>query len=138
MADRKRPDATLPKEVLPRAYWSFSGAPFAERAAFDEKVRQYQMTIGGQDTWQPEQIVIPYPRIRVFYMCWHGDEQVEPVIELVSDNGEFFTAGELLFKVHNAVVEQLREINHHFFEGLSLHSRQTAGMPPLYVLRQGS
>jgi hypothetical protein len=138
MADRKGPDAILPKEVLRRVYWSFIGAPFADRAAFDEKVRQYQMTIGGKDTWRPEQIVIPCPRIRVVYMCWQGDEQVEPVLELVSDHGESFTAGELLFKVHNAVVEQLREINHHFFEGLGLHSRQTAGKPPLYVLSQGS
>jgi len=71
-------------------------------------------------------------------MCWQGDEQIEPVVEFSSDDGKAFTAGELLFKIHNAVVDQLREINHHFFEGLGLHSHQTAGKPPLYVLNQGS
>ncbi len=138
MAEQTARDGDSPKEVLRGVYWSFIEEPFADRAAFDDKVRQYQTDIPGQDTWQPDQIAISCPRVRVGYMCWQGDEQVEPVLELVSDNGESFTAGELLFKLHNAVVEQLRQIDHHFFEGLGLHSRQVAGTPPLYILRQGS
>ncbi len=133
-----RQTAGLPKQVLRGVHWSFIGKPFADREAFDQAVRQYQIDIGGKDTWRPEEVVIPYPHIRVAYMCWQADEQIEPVIELASDADASFTAGEILFKLHNAVVEQLREIDHHFFEGLGLDSHQAAGESPLYVLDQGS
>jgi hypothetical protein len=138
MASRNGPRAALPNQVLGGVYWSFIGAPFADRADFDDEVRRYQIDIGGKDTWQPDEVVIPCHRIRVVYMCWQGGEQIEPVIDVASDNGVSFTAGELLFKLHNAVVEQLRDINHHFFEGLSLHPHQSAQKPPLFILRQGS
>jgi hypothetical protein len=129
---------TLPERVLNGVCRSFIGSPFSSRAVFDSKVRQYQIDICKKDTWRPDQVVIPCPCIRVVYRCWERDEQIEPVIELASENGESFTAGDLLFQLHNAVVEHLREIDHHFLEGLVLHSRQVDGKPPLYVLRQGS
>ncbi|OWK39197.1 hypothetical protein FRUB_06279 [Fimbriiglobus ruber] len=72
------------------------------------------------------------------YRCWQGKEQIEPVIMLEANNGESFTTGELLFKLHNALVEQLRKIDHHFFEGLSLAGWQPGGLMPLYQLRLGS
>ena len=56
----------------------------------------------------------------------------------MSDNGESFTAGELLFKLHRTMVEDLRGCDHHFFEGLTLHSRQTDGKSLLYVVSLGS
>jgi len=131
-------DAILPEEMLRGVHWPFAGSPFSDKAAFERNVRQYQIDITGKDSWQPNRVVILWPRIRVIYMCWQGDEQLEPVVELVSDNGESFTAGELLVKLHNAVVEQLRDMDRHFFEGLYLHSTQTPEKPPLYVLSQGS
>jgi hypothetical protein len=131
-------DAGLPKWVLREVQWSFIGESFTNRARFDYEVCQYQIEIRGEDTWRPNEIVLPCPLVRVVYMCWEGDEQIEPVVELVSDDGESFTASELLFKVHNAVVGQLRETDHHFLEGFQLHSNQAADRPPLYVLHQGS
>jgi hypothetical protein len=128
----------LPKQVLRGIHWSFIGEPFLHRITFDHKVRLYQIEVSGEDTWRPNEVVIPCPLIRIVYMCWDGDEQIEPVVELISDDGMAFTASELLYKLHNAVVCQLREINHHFLEGLELHSSQSAGKPPLYVLHQGS
>jgi hypothetical protein len=130
--------AGLPKLVLRGIQWSFIGEPFTDRTGFNHKVRHYQIDITGEDTWRPNEVVLPCALVRVVYMCWAGDEQIEPVVELASDDGESFTAGELLFKLHNAVVGQLREINHHFLEGLELHSNQAADKPPLYVLHQGS
>jgi hypothetical protein len=137
-AEGKGQTEGLPKQLLRGVRWSFIGEPFADREAFSQAVCDYQIDIVGKDTWRPEEVAISSPRIRVAYMCWQGDEQIEPVIELASDEGNSLTAGELLFKLHNAMVEQLREINHHFLEGLELHSHQSAGEPPLYVLSQGS
>ena len=59
-------------------------------------------------------------------------------VELAADNGESFTAGELLFKVHNAFVAHLRQMDHQYFEGFSLDEHQEAGKPPLYNLDLGS
>ncbi len=132
-----REPVSLPERLMKKVYWSFIGDQFGDRAEFDRRVNQYQMDIAGSP-WLPEEAVLHSPRIRVTYMCWQGDEQIEPVVEFASDNGDSFTAGELLYKLHNATVEQLREIDHHFFEGLDLHSSQQTGQTPLYVLRQGS
>jgi hypothetical protein len=128
----------MPKEILGDVLWSFVGGRFADRAAFDAAVRQYQIDIRSKDTWRPSEVVIPGSKLRLVYECWEGDKQIEPVIELSSDSGASFTASELLFKIHNAVVEQLRGMDHHFFEGLVPHSRQIADQPPLYELNLGS
>jgi len=50
---RKEPDGTLPQEVLRGLSWSFIGTRFTDRAAFEEKVRVYQIAICGEDIWQP-------------------------------------------------------------------------------------
>jgi hypothetical protein len=138
VARQQRQTRDLPERVLYGVYWSFRGGHFADLATFNEQVRQYQVDIGGEDTWSPDEIVIPCPRIRVAYVCWRGEEQLGPVVQLTSDDGEAFSAGELLFKVHNAVVGPLEGDNHCFFEGLTLHSPPSRGKPPVYVLMQGS
>ncbi|HAZ43728.1 MAG TPA: hypothetical protein DCZ55_04415 [Cyanobacteria bacterium UBA11371] len=119
-------------------YWSFFGEKYQSRSEFDAEVRQYQIEISGIDSWQPDEVVIQFPRIRIEYYRDEGGFEYEDFIEIESDNGEFLTGGELLFKVHNAVVEQLREINHHFFEGLNLKSIRSRDNLPVYHLCQGS
>jgi hypothetical protein len=136
--NRKEQLAGLPERVLHGLCWSFRGGEYADRAAFDEEVKQYQIDITGEDTWFPDEIVIPSQKIRVVYMYWQDEKQLDGLVELTRDGGEGFTAGELLFKLHNAVVGPLREDNHCFFEGLSLHSHQAPEAAPLYVLHQGS
>lgn len=128
----------LPLRAMGDVCWSFIGSPVATREEFDGRVRQYQIRIRKKDSWRPDAVVIPAPRVAVRYMCWQGDEQIEPVVRLAADDGAGFPAGELLFKLHNAVVEQLREIDHHFFEGLTLAGWVEDGKLPLYQLRQGS
>ena len=101
-------------------------------------VRQYQIRIRKKDSWRPDAIIIPAQRVAVRYRCWQGKEQIEPMVTLEADDGATFSVGELLFKLHNAVVEKLREIDHHFFEGLTLAGWVEDGKVPLYQLRQGS
>jgi uncharacterized protein (TIGR02996 family) len=133
-------DAARPQRLLEGIYWSFVGKPFAAQADFDAAVGRGQVEIIWENNWNPGEIVLPHPRVSVRYMCWEGGRQLRPVLDLTSDNGEFFTAGELLFKIHNAVVEQLRQIDHHFFEGLVREQGEGSRgeEPPLYRMRQGS
>jgi hypothetical protein len=132
--------AALPAWVAGGVLWSFTGEPVAERGDFEARVRRYQVEItGGGDVWRPGEVVLPCPRVRVSYLCWDGDEQVEPVVELESDDGQSFTLEELLHKIHNAVVERVRDADRHFFEGLTLEQPPSApGGAPLYRLRLGS
>ncbi len=125
--------------VMQDVCWSFSGAKFADRATFESELIQYQKDIQQIDAWDPSELVVHVPQIRVQYMCWQDEDQIEPIITLSSENGISFSAGELMFALHNAVVEQLDEIDHHFFEGLLLaKNKEEDGKLPLYILQQGS
>ena len=93
----------LPLKVMRDVLWSFIGPPFASREEFDTEVGQYQIAIRKRGSWRGDKDIIPAPRIAIQYTCWQGDEQIEPVITLFADNGESFTSGEIVFKLHNAV-----------------------------------
>lgn len=58
---------------------------------------------------------------------------------LIADE-EAFSAQELLFKIHNHVVNNLNNDDNHFFEGLTLWEGENYSNPgyPLYFLNQGS
>jgi len=122
----------FPKNLLRDVYWSFGGQVFENRTEFSEKIRQYQIDIKDKDDWEPEKIVLQTPFINLIYDFWEGEEEVEKTVEIKSDNDEYFTASELLFKIHNLVTENLRGMDHCFFEGLSLNK------PPTYWLSLGS
>lgn len=122
----------FPRNLMRDVYWAFGGKVFESRAEFSEKIRQYQIDIKEKDDWQPEREVLSAAVINLIYEFWEGDREVEKTVEILADNGESFTAGELLFKIHNLVTEDLREMDRHFFEGLSLDK------PPTYWLSLGS
>lgn len=128
----------VPTSIMRDILWSFMGDPMEDRDAFSEAVRQYHLNIRDEDVWEPDQVVLQCPEMRLQYRYWEEAEEKEGLLTIQSDNGMSFTAVELLHKVHNAVVEQLREIDHHFFEGFSLLEQRTEGQSPLYRLSQGS
>lgn len=122
----------FPKDLLGDVYWSFGGKVFETEAEFNKEIRQYQIDIKKKDDWQPEKIVLKSPLVKVIYEYWEEDDEVVKTVEISADNGEYFSAGELLFKIHNLVTENLRGMDHCFFEGLSLNK------PPTYWLSLGS
>ncbi len=123
---------TFPKSIMRDVYWSFGGKVFDSQTEFDAKVRQYQIDIKEKDDWEPAKIVLTCGVVNLIYEFWEDDDEVEKTIEIKAQNGEFFTASELLFKIHNQVTENLRGMDHCFFEGLSLDK------PPTYWLSLGS
>jgi len=128
------------KYVLNNFYWSFIGSKYSCQSNFEHTLIDYQVSIQG-DEFNQESLyepVIIEPSIRVKYWCYEGETQIEPIIQLSTENGLAFTALELIYQLHNAVVEQLNNIDHHFFEGLELLEEQDGNQPTLYKLRQGS
>jgi hypothetical protein len=136
----------FPELVLADTLWDFAGqAEYASRPAFEEAVgryhagvQEYAPEIRPEENWQPGAIVLRAPRVIVHYFSDSGiDEESWHEVELVSDDTVGFRGGELLFKLHNAAIGQLRNNAHRWFEGLEL-SAITAEGAPVYDLRLGS
>ena len=127
----------LPPELLWGVSWVFRGEAFADRAAFDAAVAACQNPDHGE-VWRPDEVCLRAVRVRITPdIHWYLSDD-DPVVELAADNGTAFTAGELLFKVHNALVADLRQMDHKYFEGFTLVRHQEPGEPPLYDLDLGS
>jgi hypothetical protein len=127
-----------PREMMQDVFWSFRGPKFRSQAKFTQAVHKYCQTIGSEYDWRPEVIVLRAGRVRICPDVADVRWDEEPIAELTADNGESFTAGELLFKTHNAFVALLRDGDHVFFEGFTLARDQQDDAPPLYDLDLGS
>jgi hypothetical protein len=90
--------------------------------------------------WRPHTIALLHPCVRIRYFSdaqtMYEDEKWYET-DLTSDNGESFSDGELLFKLHNAVIDRIKENFHRWFEGLSLEGVLDTGVP-IYLLGLGS
>jgi hypothetical protein len=127
----------------PDVYWSFTGPSFRSRPRFEEAVCRYHRDLEAQGNWRPGEVVLRCPRVRVRPDFW---DDLEPekaeglTVELTADDPSGFTAGELLFKVHNVFIRQWGEIagDYTFFEGFILAKAQAGDAPPLYDIALGS
>ena len=124
-----------PEELLRGVAWVLGGEAYPDQASFEAALARYNREIMGG--WTAPGVVLNRPRVRVCYTCWQGDDQVEPVVELESDDGASFTGVELLYKVHNAMAGS-ELYDHRFFEGFLLSSRTAADEAPLYFVSLGS
>jgi hypothetical protein len=135
-------EGPFPPTVLVAAVWSFSsGEKFDDPAEFDRRVREYHVQVTGHDTWEPDEVVLPVPLVRVMYFGVESaddGEYTDFVAELASDDGARFTARELLLKLNNAVAPHLEGADHCYYEGLFLTEQVDEDGVPLYEMMQGS
>jgi hypothetical protein len=135
-------EGPFPPTVLVAAVWSFfSGEKFSDPAEFDRRVREYHVGVTEHDTWDPDEVVLPVPRVRVMYFGVESpddEEYTDFVTELVSDDGAQFTARELLLKLNNAVAPHLEGVDHCHYEGLFLTEQVGEDGVPVYEMMQGS
>lgn len=126
---------SLPRHIMAKVSWSFSGSTFDSIDVFSSEVAESQ---DSATAWQPKQVVLPLPQVRIAYTHAHDGEVVDEVVDLVSSNGRDFTAADLLWQLHNAVVADLRKDDHRYFQGLLLNTGPVAGAPPVYKIWLGS
>lgn len=135
-------DGPFPLTVMVAAVWSFyDGEQFSDAAEFNRRVSEYHVEITGEDTWDPDEVVLPAPAIRVAYFgvaSPDDEEYTELMADLRSDDGSGFTAGELLLKLNNAVAGHLKGMDHCYFEGLFLTDAPVEEGVPVYEMMQGS
>ena len=130
----------MDENKLQHLCWSFSGSKYNDIKSFISEFIEYQSEVCGEDLTQEvlDELVILEPIIRVKYWCYNGDQRIEPIITLKAQNELAFTAIDLMFQLHNSIVDQLEDIDHHFFEGVRLSHNQDVTQPTLYQLCQGS
>jgi len=107
-----------PRLLLADIYWAFTGETYSSVDEFKKGVSDYHESLNIESKWRPDEIAIEEPSLRVLYVYWEGDEQLDATVDLVADDGQRFSTAELIFKLHNAVVHRLRDHDAVFFEGL--------------------
>lgn len=127
-----------PKEIMKDVCWAFYGGQYNIVEEFVKAVQEYHRGLDA-DGWQPDEVVLECKVVTVQYAYWNEEEndETEEDFKLTAD-GNGFTAGELLYKIHNRVVEHLEEEDRHFFEGLSLYGDAAPEDTPFYFLDLGS
>jgi hypothetical protein len=137
MAKRPGKAKRLPRELLGDVSWCFSKVrKFRSRKKFVEEMRRYHEGVGAEEPWQPDAVALSVGRVRIrAEFLWLDDN---PVVELTADDGRAFTVAELMFKIHNALVPFVGDVDCVFFEGLTLAEDQSKRGPPLYELDPGS
>ncbi|MDR2144967.1 MAG: hypothetical protein LBE91_00705 [Tannerella sp.] len=129
-----------PKELMTNVYWGFYGGKYESLTKFVQAVNEYHRKLGKE--WNPDETVLACTKITVQYSFWdeEEEEEMEEDFNLIADSYSGFSAGDLLYKIHNQVVEKLEDDDHHFFEGLTLWEGENYNDPnvPLYFLNQGS
>lgn len=120
-------------KILFDILWIFRPKKYESRENFNQAIRQHQIDITENDTWQPDKIVIKKPQINVLLeMDWEipPDDQVEFLIK--SENSISFTASDLMFQINNHLAEYDLG-DYKFFEGLNFNREKN-----LYVINLGS
>ncbi|WP_035906810.1 hypothetical protein, partial [Fusobacterium necrophorum] len=94
------------QEIMANVYWGFYGGKYHTLEAFVSQVKRYNEDFGID--WNPDEIVFEAEALTVQFVHWDKEtgEETEEDFDLHADK-KAFTAGELLFKIHNHVVEKL-------------------------------
>ena len=110
-----------PKELMTGVYWRFWGGKYNSQEEFVQNVTNYNQDL-GKKRWNSDKTILSSPKVSILYSYWDFDieEEIEEVFELEANNETGFTAGELLYKVHNQVVDKLETELHQSFEGFLL------------------
>jgi len=132
-----------PKELLRNIYWSFNYGPVENRQKFEEAVKTYHYKVSGQEfPFDLNEEILPFAKVVIQYMKYDEEEEDwdEPQILLEAENGKSFTAGELLYKIHQTAGKALEGDDNVYFEGISFATDQDPDFPgiPVYFLDTGT
>jgi len=129
-----------PQELLRDIYWSFENGHFDNQTDFENALKEYYKEISGSRfPLKMDDKVLEVPEIIVQYMKYNYDEDEweEPQEEFHADNNDYFTVGELLYKIHNAIGKKLEDDDNVYFEGLTFGAEDSPNLP-LYFLDTGN
>ncbi|GHV54561.1 hypothetical protein FACS1894181_18390 [Bacteroidia bacterium] len=122
---------------MENVFWGFYGGKYATKEKFVDAIIAYNRKIGKTE-WNPNEVVVENKQVIISYAYETGDNEVNEEFHLSAED-DTFIAGELLFEIHNQIVEHLENLDYHFFEGLiynGIHEKYPH--IPFYYLNLGS
>jgi hypothetical protein len=124
--------------MMENILWSFTGGKRGTQEQFVEELVRYNLETDGREI-DPDEIVETGQEIIITFAYEEDGEQKDGEFRLTADCGNGFTAGELLYKIHNRVVEHLEVLDYHLFRGLPDNGThdEYPGIP-FYYLNLGS
>jgi len=129
-----------PKELMAGIYWGFFGGTYNSLKKFNRAVAEYNRDLGVKK-WNSEEIILASKHVTIQYSYWDydTDSEIEEDFVLQAGSEAGFSAGELLYKVHNQVVEKIENETHNFFEGFLLgqHEFYQNLKKPVYFINYG-
>lgn len=130
-----------PKVLLRNIYWAFSEGPIENQENFINRLTSYHEQISGVKLPMGlDKIIFDYPKIVLQYVKYDENDDFEEPQELIeANNGESFSARELLFKIHQVGIN-LENDHNCYFEGLTFATSDDPDFPeiPVYFLDTGS
>lgn len=152
-------------DLLKDIAWAFNGVSYDTTEAFNEAITLYQVQAGYPATaWKPDEIVLETPSVQIAYQHYitpacvrfedetfldedeadilindpeEEDEQREVAVTFMADNGYYFTALELMYKLHQRLWHRQLGDNI-YFEGLWVCNIPERINPPLFYLHCNS
>jgi hypothetical protein len=131
----------LPRNVLPDLAWSFKEPTQANPSLFLASVRAYGESIKAPVAEAELQTRFPLNALDIEYSYakrLESGEWVDVPVKIRIRRSSPPTYGELLYELHTASAEALRDQDHCYFEGLVLLDRQNESGIPVYELYLGS
>lgn len=132
----------LPGVILPNLLWSMSEPVPASTKEMIHSMSAYAKAVQGSIDEKELETVFPWRTLDIQYRTWVRPSGVGEWTELVKVIPIRFqhepTYAEIVFELHKAAHEQLREDDHHFFEGLEFLNSNAGKEAPVYLLVLGS
>lgn len=138
-ASNQRP---LPPVILPNLLWSMSEPVPASPKEMVNALSTYAKELKGPVDITELETVFPWRTLDIQYSTWVRPSGVGEWTEVTRVIPIRFqhepTYAEIVFELHKAAHSQLREEDHHFFEGLEFLTSSAGKETPVYLLILGS
>jgi hypothetical protein len=151
-------------DLLKNVVWAFNGVNYHDPEAFNKAITAYNAESGLEHAkWEPDEIVLDTPSVQIVYQYFvtptdirfddetvldeddadlqlndpeEENEQREVAVTFMADNGYYFTALELMYKIHQRLWH--RQLGDRiYFEGLLVCNIPERITPPLFYLHCG-
>lgn len=124
-------------EILTDISWSFEGEKFDSLEDFNFAIKNAHWD--RPDKWKPDEKVIRVGKVCLIYEAYAEGRHGQHQCILRADDGKTFSTLELMYKMHNHLVEALKHDSHHYFEGMRTDMIWLRfGRPPKYYVVLGS
>jgi hypothetical protein len=142
MSDSANRQKELPRRILPDLLWSMSEPIPASSKEMVRALSAYAANVKGSINLAELETIYPWRSIDIHYTTWVRPSgvgewtEVKRVIPIRFQHEPAYA--EIMFELHKASHAELREDDHHFFEGLEFSNGSTVKEPPVYALILGS